>query len=229
MSRPLSSRVIPVPTHWMPRRPLFAAPSPGLEPVPQAGWRSIFDGISLKGWVVEDKKECWVVENGEIRCLGKGGGYLRTEEQYENFVLAGEFNIDKGTNSGIFVRWSDIKNPVHTGIEVAIDDTSGKQYPGKHDTGAIYDMVPPVANAMKPAGEWNWMVISGNGPILSVLLNGMKVAETDFSKYTEAGKNPDGTKNKFRFAMATLPRKGYFGLQNHGGAIKYRNLMVLSV
>jgi hypothetical protein len=222
-----SPRAVPVPSHWMPRRPLFSAPDPDLEPVPAAGWRPLFDGSTLKGWSVDDKKELWTVENGAIRCLGKGGGYLRTEEQFENFVLACEFNIDKGTNSGIFVRWSELRDPVNTGIEVAIDDTAGKTKLGKHDTGAIYDMVAPTLNTMKPAGEWNWMVISCNGPLMSVLLNGAKVAETDFSLYTEPRKSPDGTPNKFRYAMAKLPRKGYIGLQNHGGVIQYRNLMIL--
>jgi hypothetical protein len=220
-------RAIPVPAGWMPRRPLFHAPAAELQPVPEGAWQPLFDGTSFKGWSVDDKKELWTVENGMIRCHGKGGGYLRTEQQYENFVLATEFNVDKGTNSGIFVRWSDIKDPVHTGIEVQVIDSAGKAKPDKHDAGALYDMVAPTSNPMKPAGEWNSMIIACNGPFVSVLLNGVKVSETDFSKYTEVGKSPDGTKNKFKYAMANLPRKGYIGLQNHGGGLWYRNLMLL--
>jgi hypothetical protein len=49
----------------------------------------------------------------------------------------------------------------------------------------------------------------------------------DVSRYTRPGKNPDGTGNKFRYAIGALPRRGYIGLQNHGGRVLYRNLRVL--
>jgi hypothetical protein len=220
---------IPIPARWMPRRPLFHAPTPGLQPVPEGAWRSLFDGKTLNGWVVEDKDKtgAWVVENGAIHVTGKGGGYLRSEEQFENFVLAYEYNLDKETNSGVFVRWSDLKDPVHTSIEVQLFDSAGRTKLDKHDNGALYDLVAPTANPTKPAGEWNWMLISCNGPMISVLSNGVKVAETDLSQYTEPRKSPDGTPNKFKYALAKLPHKGYLGLQNHGFGLWFRNLLIL--
>ena len=57
------------------------------------------------------------------------------------------------------------------GIEIAIDDTNTASY---HDTGAIYDLVKPSKNAMKQAGEWNYLVITCDGPELAVELNGAK-------------------------------------------------------
>ncbi len=46
---------------------------------------------------------------------------------------------------------------VNTGIEVALDDTTG---PGMHDPGALYDLVAARTNTQKPVGEWNHMTIT---------------------------------------------------------------------
>jgi hypothetical protein len=218
---------IRIPAAWATPRPLFTAPDPKLEPVAMAAWKPLFDGKSFDGWVVQDGKDLWKVEDGTIHCVGNGGGYLRSAGQYENFVLALECKVAKDTNSGVFVRWSDIKDPVNTGIEVQVLDSAGKAAPGKHDAGALYDLVAPSSNPMKAAGEWNQMVIACQGPILSVALNGVPIAEMDTSQYTTAGKNPDGTGNKFKYALASLPKKGYIGLQNHGKPVWYRNLLIL--
>ncbi|HVK05117.1 MAG TPA: DUF1080 domain-containing protein [Armatimonadaceae bacterium] len=217
-----------VPLEWAANRALFSSRTQdGAIAVPRSKWRSLFDGSSLKGWVVQDKNDLWVVEGGTLHCKGGGGGYLRTEQQFEDFAFACEAKIDKGVNSGIFVRWSDPKDAVNTGIEVQVIDSAGKTTLDKHDSGALYDLVAPTANTMKPAGEWNRYVITCVGPFVTARLNGAVVADMNLDDYPEAGKSPDGTTNKFKYAMAALPRKGYIGLQNHGGKIWFRNLMVL--
>ena len=52
------------------------------------------------------------------------------------------------------------KDVGYNGIEVAIDDTKEAGYV---DTGALYDLVKPKRNAMKPVGEWNHVVITSAG------------------------------------------------------------------
>ena len=96
------------------------------------------------------------------------------EKTWSDFVLALDFKISKGCNSGVFIRTYPLtprpgKDVGFNGIEVAIDDTSTAGY---HDTGAFYDLVKPSENAMKPVGQWNHMVITCDGPKLSVELNG---------------------------------------------------------
>src|SRR5262245_57454841 len=188
-------------------------------------WRKLFDGRTLAGWAATGKIEGWSVEDGAIACLVKGGDYLYTTEQFENFILTAEFKHEKGVNSGIFVRWSDLKDPVNTGIEVQVIDSHGKT-PDKHACGAIYDIVAPAQQTCKPAGEWNKMVITCNRNIVMVEVNGAKVAEMDLDRWTTAGMNPDGTKNKFNRAYKTLPRKGHIGLPDHGGRVWYRNIAI---
>jgi hypothetical protein len=218
-------RPIPVPAHWVAQEP--PASRVLTAPVISRAWRSLFDGATLNGWTVEDGKDQWTVDDGAIVCRGTGSGYLRSNEQFGDFALAIEFNIEKGTNSGVFVRWSNIKDPVNTGIEVQILDSAGKQRPDKHDSGALYDLVAPSVNTMRPAGEWNRMVIVCQGPYITSRLNGVRVAEMDLSQYTRPGRNPNGSRNKFRYAMGTLPPHGYIGLQNHGGPLRFRSISLL--
>lgn len=186
------------------------------------GWLPLFD--PLHGWTATGNPEAWTVDDGAIVCLAKKGGYLRTLEPYGDFVLSVDYKIEKGTNSGIFFRWSNLKDPVHTGIEMQVIDSHGKATPGKHDDGAIYDLVPPARNVTRPAGEWNTAVITCRGNLIMIELNGEKICEMDLDRYTEPGKNPDGTKNKFKYAWRDLPRKGYIGFQDHGGKAWFRNI-----
>jgi hypothetical protein len=217
-----------VPAEWLVRRS-FSAGAPGeARPIPLRAWKPLFDGKTLEGWAVTGRnKASWAVEDGAIYCQGKGGGYLRSEDPYADFALAAEFKVDKRTNSGIFVRWSDPRDPVNTGIEVQLLDSAAKARPGKHDSGAIYDLAPPSQNTMRPAGEWNRMVISCQGPYISVRLNGAAVTEINLDRYTQPGRNPDGSRNKFRYALAALPRRGYLGLQDHGGRAWFRSLRLM--
>jgi hypothetical protein len=188
------------------------------------GWISLFDGKTLTGWSMTGKPEGWVVEDGCILCTVKGGRYLYTIDQYDDFVLSIDFKTEKGVNSGVFFRWADLKDPVHTGIEMQILDTYGREPATTHHCGAIYDMVAPTRNTCKPAGEWNTAVITCDDNLISIELNGEKIVEMDVNRWTEAGKNPDGTNNKFKYAYRDMARRGHIGLQDHGGKVWFRNI-----
>jgi hypothetical protein len=107
------------------------------------------------------------------------------------------------------------------GIEIAVDDTRTAGY---HDTGAIYDLVKPARNAMKPAGEWNHVVIRCDRNVISVNLNGDEVTRADLDQFTQPFLRPDGTRHKFDIAYKNHPRKGYIGLQDHGADCWYKNI-----
>lgn len=68
-----------------------------------------------------------------------------------------------------------------------------------------------------PVGQWNEMEIAVKGSLVIVVLNGLKVIDTDSSKLTR----PIG---KFDFAYADMPRSGYLALQDHWTPIGYRNI-----
>ena len=56
-------------------------------------------------WIeVNTPPDTWTLKNGELICSGRPIGVMRSEKQYENFVLHVEWkHMEPGGNSGIFV------------------------------------------------------------------------------------------------------------------------------
>jgi hypothetical protein len=193
----------------------------------EAGWLLLYSGKNLDGWQTSSKQPSKIpVEDGCINPHGCGGYMMIHEKTWADFMLALDFKISKGCNSGVFVRTHPLeprpgKDVGFNGIEIAIDDTKTA---GFVDTGAIYDLVKPSKNAMKPVGDWNHMVITCNGPKISVELNGETVTRMNLDEWTEPNKRPDGTAHKFDIAYKTHPRFGYIGLQDHGSACWFKNI-----
>ncbi|MBT5715283.1 MAG: DUF1080 domain-containing protein, partial [Opitutae bacterium] len=51
-------------------------------------WVDLFNGKDLAGWLdVNTSPETWSVKNGMLICKGKPIGVMRSERQYENFLL----------------------------------------------------------------------------------------------------------------------------------------------
>ena len=72
------------------------------------GFRPLFNGKDLTGWVdVNTSKDTWSVRDGLLVCSGLPIGVMRSEKQYENFLLHIEWrHMKPGGNSGVFL-WSD--------------------------------------------------------------------------------------------------------------------------
>ena len=195
----------------------------------------LFNGQDLTGWADHKNPHLWTVADGMIVGTAEAGkmSNLSTQAQYGDFELTLEYNADAKVNSGVFLRVSDLDDEVHTGLEIQILDTYGKEPLDKNDSGALYDMIAPSTNALKPAGEWNRMRLRCEGPRVEVELNGVQVVEADLDLFDAPGMNLDGSSNKFKYAWKTMPRTGHIGLQTHAGMgglsdvkIRFRNLVV---
>lgn len=184
------------------------------------GWIDLFNGKDTTGWFGGQ----WTVDDGTL--VRKGKGDLWSEQRFGDFVLEVEFKLAPKANSGVFIRCGDVVEWLHTGIEMQVLDSYGKETPDKHDCGAVYDVAAPRVNAVKPAGEWNAARITAQGPKLKVELNGQTIVEINLDEWKEAGKNPDGTPNKFKYAYKDMPRVGRIGLQDHGDTVWYRNIRI---
>jgi hypothetical protein len=207
---------------------LLAAPSHGSD---RDGWTSLFDGKTPSAWLIGGEPVPQAnVQDGAINPHKVGGGrklyVMYTKEKFADFVLSCDFKVSKECNSGIFLRMADPADPVQTGLEIQVFDSHGKEKPGKHDCGALYDALAPSKNAMKPAGEWNEMEITARGSNIQVVLNGERVIQTDLARWTEAGKNLDGSTNKYKKALKDFPREGHIGLQDHNHDVWYRNIRI---
>jgi len=211
------------------RRLLFALPFVAAAFVPAAGQdapaaRPLFNGTDLTGWQTSAGQPAtkWTVKDGAMTC--EKGGDVWTKDRFGDFVL--ELEYKTAGNSGVFIRTDNPKDNVQTGIEVQVDVPAAK--PGKHSVGAIYDLVAPTTQNAK-ANDWNALRITARGALLKVESNGAVVAEMDLDRWTEGGKNPDGTKNKFKTALKDFKREGHIGFQDHGAVVSYRNVRLREV
>ena len=186
---------------------------------PVGEWTALFNGKDLSGWTDAAGGESkWTVENGTLN--RQGGGDIWTKARFGNFVLDLEYKTTG--NSGVFIRTDEPKNNVQTGIEIQVENPGD---PDRHSVGAIYDLVAPSKNTAKP-GEWNHYIITVQGPKITVELNGETITTMDLDRWTEAGKNPDGSGNKCKKALKDWKREGHIGLQDHGAQVSYRNIRI---
>lgn len=193
----------------------------------KAGWKPLSGGKDLTGWACPDGS--WVVENGVI--ARRGGGFLTSIDKYGDFILDLEFKLAPKSNSGVIFRhipqpksdkaywWDGL-------LEMQVFDSYGKAKPGTHDCGAMYDMVAPSVNAVKPPGQWNRTTIVARGSRIVITMNDKKIIDIDLNDWTEAQKNPDGTPNKYHKAMKDISREGFILLQDHGDPVWYRNIFI---
>lgn len=196
----------------------------------EAGWILLFNGKDLDGWMTDAEQPSKTpVQDGAINPHGCGAYMLVYKKYYGDFILSLDFKISPGCNSGVFVRTFPLTSVRghdvgYNGLEVAIDDTTTAGYT---DTGAIYDLVAPTKNAMKPAGEWNHLVVTCNRNLITVELNNETVTNMNLDDFKEPNRRPDGSEHKFDKAWYTHSRKGYIGLQDHGGDCWFKNIKLL--
>jgi hypothetical protein len=190
--------------------------------------KTIFDGTSGKGWMLCNRAPV-PPQNFQADGLNphRTGSYLVVYEQkLGDFQLHFDYKLSRGCNSGVFLRVSDLNNPVHTGIEVALDDA---RHDDDHDSGALNGLVAPTIYAQKPSGEWNHMTITALGRRVAVSLNGTEVTSVDLDLWTVPGKRPDGSDHSFKdMIVGRLARFGYVGFQDLGGDCWFKNI-VLSI
>lgn len=172
----------------------------------------------------------WIVKNGQLIMPVQNGREERTniwlKNDYQDFILELDFKVSPNANSGIFLRTGDISDPVQTGIEIQIWDNYGKTPVDKHFCGSVYDIKEVSEDRLKKPGKWNHLKIFCRGSFIKVFMNKAKVVDINLNEWKEAGKNPDGTPNKFNVAYKNMVHAGKIGFQDHGGKVWFRNIKI---
>jgi hypothetical protein len=166
----------------------------------------LFNGKNLKGWYAYEPgtgkhtnaSEIFKVDHNIIRLYGNKAGYLMTKQSFKNFRLTAEF---KWNNDTTFVRKSDKRNsglmymvPIETpdtlwpaGIQFQIKDGVTGDFvllkhvcltvDGKKTEPGETVVVKKLADAIKPDGEWNTLVVTSIKGKIKQELNGKLVNE----------------------------------------------------
>ena len=198
-----------------------------------APWKPLYN----RGQKIEDQFD---VEPGVWQQKGRRGeitankdSALWTKAEYENFALDFEYKLEPGANSGVLIYGSDTKNWIPNTVEVQLLDDYAEKWskdPAYMLNASLYGHCAPTKQTVRRAGEWNRMTVFARGKNIQVICNGEKVLDADLSKWTDAKKNPDGTKIPpwLSRPWADLPTKGKIGFQGmHGKSRPYfRNIRI---
>src|SRR6185503_3216179 len=111
-------------------------------------------------------------------------------------------------------------------LDVSIFGPARKQ--GYFATGAFsHGVQPPSRLAVKPAGEWNSFLITVQGKVVRVELNGQEVNALDLDQWDRPRKRPDGSDHQVPLALKDLPSRSPIGFRDdYGIGISFRNLKI---
>jgi hypothetical protein len=182
------------------------------------GFIPMLNGNDLTGWE-QIGAQTWSVHDGVLYVTKGGTGWLKSTKQYKDFDLELEYKLEKGSNSGVFLRALREGNPAFSGMEIQMLDDFGKK-PNIHSTGALYDAVAPSVNATKPAGEWNHYQILLKGNRLTVRLNGKRIIRVNLADHALNARLADELKFDKRAQV------GFIGLQAYDNPVQYRNIRI---
>jgi hypothetical protein len=192
------------------------------------GWKSLF-GKNLES--AQFDPTIWKDSSGVLTASKDEA--IWSKDMYDNFILDLDFQTADGTNSGVIVHATEIKEWIPHSVEIQIADDYSAQW-SKADPSwqcaAVFGHKPATNKKLKRPGEWNHYTITCIDKIIKIELNGTLVNECNMDDFTSSKVNPDGTKipSWLSNPMSTLGLHGYIGLQGkHAGApIYFKNVMI---
>lgn len=177
-------------------------------------YRSLFNGKDLTGW----KGEGYKVEDGAIVCTPKGKN-LVTQDTFANYKLKFEFKLPPAGNNGLGIHYPGQGNGAYTGMEIQVLDNTSDKYKDLKDYqfhGSLYTLQAAKKEGLKPVGEWNEQLVTVDGPLVKVELNGTTILEANLDELEKAHPKHEGVKR----------RSGHLAFLGHGDAVAYRNIQI---
>jgi hypothetical protein len=206
----------------------LAAPDPASGHPDSSAWPALFK-TDLSNAIFP--AGVWTVDNGVFTASEDQA--LWSNVPHDDFVLDLEFKTAPGSNSGVIVYASDIKDWIPNSVEIQIADDHAEQWataPKSWQCGASFGHQPASKSVVKKPGEWNRMTVWCQGPMITVVMNGEKVNTIDMRQFTSAKTNPDGSDVPAWLSkpLSSLPTKGHIGFQGkHAGApIYFQNIRI---
>jgi hypothetical protein len=188
----------------------------------------LFDGTDLSKWEADTGKGVptkWIVKDGAMECV-PGSGYIRTRDDFGDCQLhlewAAPTKVEGDSqgrgNSGVFLMGQ---------LEIQVLDNYNNPTYADGMAGGYYGINPPMANALRPPGEFQSYDIVFRRPIyrdgkavdpgyVTVFVNGVLVQDHTMIE------GPGG--HMGRTHAGPFPQKGPLKLQDHGNPVRFRNI-----
>jgi hypothetical protein len=188
----------------------------------------LFDGTDLSKWEADEGTNIptkWIIKDGIMECVPHSG-FIRTKEQFGDCQLHIEWTAptkiegeSQGRgNSGVFLLGL---------IEIQVLNNYNNPTYADGFAGAVYGQSPPLANVLRPPGEFQVYDIVFRRPIykgdtvldpgyVTVFLNGVLVQDH--------AQIEGWTKHMHRSQAGPLSDVGPLKLQDHGNPVRYRNI-----
>jgi len=195
-------------------------------------WTVLFDGNNVDHWRGYRKTdfpwESWTIEDNCLKTLINGKGVdLVSRKIYKNFQLELEWKVKHNGNSGIFYFGLEKTSKIwKSALEMQILDNIGHKDGLKPNTsaGSLYDLMAPNKDVVKPAGQFNYVMIKVKNNHVEHWLNGSKILEYQFG--SDELKNMI-MKSKFkRMPYFGKTNEGLIGLQGDHGEVWFRNIRI---
>ena len=198
-----------------------------------APWKPLYDRSTKIEAQFDVQPGVWHPAGRRGEITAEKDSALWTKTDYENFALDFEYKLDPGANSGVLIYCCNTKNWIPNAVEIQLLDDYAEKW-GKCDpnwmNASLFGHCPPLKRNVRKAGEWNRMTVFARGKNIQIICNGEKVMDADLAKWTNAKKNPDGSKIPpwLSRPWAELDTKGKVGFQGkHGNARPYfRNIRI---
>lgn len=213
------------------------------------GWRTYGRDTVTARWTVEDG--C-IKFNGSGTGEGQTGegGDLIFAHKFKDFEVELEWKISKGGNSGIFylaqeiqtkkedgsLQWEPIyiSAPEYQVLDNANHPDAKLGENGNRQSASLYDMIPADPQNQNPFGEWNKAKIMVYQGTVVHYQNDVKVVEYHLwtPQWTEMLQKSKFSQKAWPLAFELLNNcggenhEGYFGLQDHGNDVWYRNIRI---
>ena len=193
-------------------------------------WTVLFDGKTVKGlrgYKQSGFPDSWEIVDGTLKTIPGNSMDLISEEVYKNFELELEWKVPEGGNSGIFYFATEEGDYIwQSAPEMQVVDDK-KHTDGKNtltSAGALYALIAPSANVVKPVGEFNQVRIKVKNNHVEHWLNGTKIVEYVYGSDMMWDIVAKSKFNKMPlFAKAS---EGHIGLQGDHGLIWYKNIRI---
>ncbi|HEX8203274.1 MAG TPA: DUF1080 domain-containing protein [Isosphaeraceae bacterium] len=154
------------------------------------GFRPLFNGKDLSGWVTPEDKDLFAVEDGAIvgRTQGdlKKNEFLVTDRPYGDFVLRAKVKIRNG-NSGIQFRSKRAPDGVVSGPQADVAEGYWGLLYEERGRGILERYPEEKANALVRKDDWNEFIISAQGDHVTIDLNGTRVIDRTDPQFAKEG------------------------------------------